>query len=227
MESKHSIDLRPLVAEVFATFTLVLAGTGAIVFNDVSQGAITHVGIALTFGLVVTAMIYAVGDVSGCHINPAVTIALAIAGRFESRKIIPYLISQLLGALLASCLLKAMYPEHETLGATLPKGGILVSFVLETLLTLILMFVVLAVTSRSKEVVALAGIVIGAVIALEALFAGPICGASMNPARSLGPALMAVRLEEIWIYLFAPTLGACLAVPLYNYLYPARTEATA
>jgi aquaporin Z len=186
--------MRKLVAEAFGTFALVFAGTGAIVVNDVSGGTVTHVGIALTFGLVVLAMIYAVGDVSGCHLNPAVTVGFFAARRLAARHVAPYIAGQCVGAGLASVTLWALFPDHPTLGITLPAGSAAQAFVLETLLTLILMFVILSVASGSKEKGVLAGVAVGSVIALEALFAGPVSGASMNPARSLAPAVVAGRL---------------------------------
>jgi aquaporin NIP len=204
--------MRKLAAETLGTFVLVFAGTGAIVINDVQGGAITHVGIALTFGLVVLAMIYALGDVSGCHLNPAVSLGFYVARRFEGRLLLPYILCQCLGALIASATLRVMFPDHATLGATLPASGAIQSWVLETNLTFILMFVILSVSSGDKEKGTMAGIAVGAVIALEALFAGPISGASMNPARSLAPAVMAFHLDSLWIYLTAPVVGAVCAV---------------
>lgn len=205
-----------MVAECFGTYFLVFAGTGAIVINDVAGGAITHVGIALTFGLVVLALIYALGDVSGCHLNPAVTLGFYAANRFERRWVVPYLAAQFSGAMLASLTLRLMFPTHQTLGATLPAGAALQSFVLEFLLTLFLMFVILQVSSGSKETGILAGVAVGAVIALEAMFAGPICGASMNPARSLAPAVVSGNVSTLWIYLAAPVLGAIASVPIHR-----------
>jgi aquaporin Z len=207
---KHG--MRKLAAELFGTFALVFAGTGAIVINDVSGGTVSHVGIALTFGLIVLAMIYALGDVSGCHLNPAVTFGFFMARRFEGRWVAPYIVSQCLGAILASTTLRLLFPTNLTLGATLPVGDALQSFVLELILTLILMFVILSVSTGSKEKGALAGVAVGSVIALEALFAGPISGASMNPARSLAPALVSLRLDSLWVYLAAPVLGAAASV---------------
>jgi aquaporin Z len=203
---------RRLAAEFLGTFALVFAGTGAIVINDISGGAVTHVGIALTFGLIVLSMIYALGDVSGCHLNPAVTLGFYAARRFEGVWVLPYMVSQMLGALLASASLRLMFPTHHSLGATLPAGDTLQSFVLEMILTLILMFVILSVSTGSQEKGILAGVAVGSVIALEALFAGPISGASMNPARSLAPALVAQRFDCLWVYLVAPVLGACISV---------------
>ena len=204
--------MRKLAAELFGTFALVFAGTGAIVINDVSGGTVSHVGIALTFGLIVLALIYALGDVSGCHLNPAVTLGFFTARRFEGRLVVPYIVSQCLGALLASVTLRLLFPTNATLGATLPAGDVLQSFVLEFILTLILMFVILSVSTGSKKKGVLAGVAVGSVIALEALFAGPISGASMNPARSLAPALVSLRLDVLWVYLTAPVLGACASV---------------
>ncbi len=211
--------MRKLAAEVFGTFTLVFAGTGAIVVNDISGGTISHVGIALTFGLVVLALIYALGDVSGCHLNPAVTIGFFAARRFEACHVIPYVASQCLGAGLASLTMRAMFPTHATLGMTLPAGLAVQSFVMETILTLILMFVILSVSFGSKEKGVMAGIAVGAVIAMEALFAGPVSGASMNPARSLGPAVVAGRFEHLWVYLTAPIIGAGLAVVVCSLIH--------
>ena len=203
--------MKKLIAECIGTFALVFAGTGAIVINQTSGGLITHTGIALTFGLVVLAMIYTFGDISGAHLNPAVTLGFWSAGRFPARDLVPYFVSQLIGALCASGALRFLFPENSFLGATLPAGSELQSFVFETILTFLLMLTVLNVSTGAKEKGITAGIAIGAVIALEAMFAGPICGASMNPARSLAPALVAGRMEHLWIYLVAPPFGACLA----------------
>ena len=205
-------EVRRFTAEAIGTFAIVFAGTGAIVIDDVSGGAISHVGVALTFGLVVLAMIYAVGDVSGAHLNPAVTLAFFAARRLPGRLVIPYVASQAAGALVASASLRLLFPEHRTLGATIPAGSAAQSFVLELILTFLLMFVVLAVSTGAKEKGITAGIAVGSVIALEALFAGPICGASMNPARSLAPALVAGQVADLWLYLTAPTAGALIAV---------------
>jgi aquaporin Z len=204
--------VRRLAAELFGTFALVFAGTGAIVINDVRNGVVTHVGVALTFGLVVLAMIYAVGDVSGAHLNPAVTLGFFASRRFPARSVLPYIVSQCIGAFLASGLLLLLFPDHQTLGATFPFGSDIQSFVLEVVLTGLLMFVILSVSTGSKEKGILAGVAVGSVIAFEAMFAGPISGASMNPARSLAPAVLAGRLDHLWVYLSAPVVGSLLAV---------------
>lgn len=202
-----------LFAEFLGTFALVFAGTGAIVSNHASGGVIGHAGIALTFGLIVLAMIYTFGDVSGAHLNPAVTTAFAAAGRFPWRAVPRYLAAQVLGALAASALLRGLFPADATLGATLPAGAAGQSFILEAVLTFLLMLVILSVSTGAKEKGITAGIAIGGVIGLEAMFAGPICGASMNPARSLAPAVISGQLQHLWIYLTAPVLGALLAIP--------------
>ncbi len=217
-------DMKKLLAEVLGTFTLVFAGTGAIVANSVSGGAVTHVGIALTFGLVVMALIYTYGDVSGAHLNPAVTVAFAVAGRFGWREVPGYVLAQVLGALAASGMLKVLFPEQANLGATLPSGSVGQSFWLEVILTAMLMMTVLSVSTGAKEKGVTAAIAIGGVVGLEALFAGPICGASMNPARSLGPALMSGQTQHLWVYLVATTLGAVLAVPLFFATRPSSSN---
>lgn len=205
--------MKQYLSEFFGTFALVFAGTGAIVVNSVSGGVIGHAGVALTFGLIVLAMIYAFGDVSGAHLNPAVTTGFAVARRFPWREVPPYILAQLSGAFAASGLLRGLFPNEASLGATVPAGSAMQSFILEGVLTFILMLVILSVSTGAKEKGITAGIAIGAVIGLEAMFAGPICGASMNPARSLAPALVSGQLEHLWVYLAGPALGALLAVP--------------
>lgn len=206
--------MKRLFAETLGTFVLVFAGTGAIIINQGSGGVIGHAGIALTFGLVVLAMIYTFGDVSGAHLNPAVTVAFAGAGRFPWRAVPGYVAAQTAGGLAASGLLRLLFPDGGTLGATLPAGTVVQSFVFEVVLTAILMLTILSVSTGAKEKGVTAGIAIGAVVGLEAMFAGPVCGASMNPVRSLAPAVAGGHLEHLWIYLTAPVLGALLAVPL-------------
>jgi aquaporin Z len=204
---------RRLAAEGFGTFVLVFAGTAAVVVNGL-YGSVTHVGVSLVFGLVVLALIYAVGDVSGAHLNPAVTTAFWLAGRFPGHRVTAYAAVQCAGALAASFVVWLLFPAHDTLGATLPADGPGRSFVLEVLLTLVLMFVVLCVSTGAKEKGITAGIAVGAVIGLEALFAGPVSGASMNPARSLAPAVVSGHVEHLWVYLAAPVVGAALAIPV-------------
>ena len=204
--------MKKCCAEMIGTFGLVFAGTGAIVANEASGGAITHVGVALTFGLIVLAMIYTFGDISGAHLNPAVTIGFWAARRLSGRDVFRYIGSQIIGAILASGVLRFLFPHSTMLGATLPAGSEAQSLCLEFILTFFLMLTILNVSTGAKEKGITAGIAVGAIIALEALFAGPICGASMNPARSLAPALVSGHLEHLWIYIVAPILGGCAAV---------------
>lgn len=203
--------MKKYAAEVLGTFILVFAGTGSVIVNDAAGGKVTHVGISLVFGLVVMAIIYAIGDVSGAHINPAVTLGFWISRRLPGKEVGPYIASQLVGAFAASAVLTVMF-THPTLGATLPTGSAGQSFVMEFFLTAILMFTVLGVATGTKEKGVLAGIAIGGVITLEALFGGPISGASMNPARSIAPAVVSGSLEHLWIYIAAPVLGAAAGV---------------
>ena len=212
---------RAALAEALGTFALVFAGTGAVIV-EAQTGALGHVGVAFTFGLVVMAAIYAVGEVSGAHINTAVTVAFWAAGRFPSARVLPYALAQVGGALVASGILRALFPEATTLGQTLPAGTALQSLGLEAILTFLLMLVILGVAVGAREVGMLAGVAIGGTVAFEALMGGPISGASMNPARSLGPALVAGDLRSLWVYLVGPTLGALLAVPAYRALYGDR-----
>ncbi len=204
--------MKKYLSEMLGTFALVFAGTGAIVVNDITGGTVSHVGVSLTFGLVVMTMIYALGDVSGAHLNPAVSLGFWVARRLPGRELLPYITSQCAGALLASALLRSIFVTHLTLGATLPTGDLSQSFLLEVVLTFMLMFVILGVATGAKEKGVIAGVAVGAAVCLGSLFAGPICGASMNPARSLGPALVTGNLSSLWIYLVAPVAGACLAV---------------
>jgi aquaporin Z len=204
--------VRRYLAEAIGTFAIVFAGTGAMVANDASGGAVTHVGVALTFGLVVMAMIQSVGEVSGAHFNPAVTLGFWLARRLPAGEIAPYVASQLSGAFAASLLLRALAAGHATLGATLPAAGLAPSFAVEVAISFLLVFVILCVTASARPSPLLAGVAIGGTVALAALFAGPISGASMNPARSLAPALVAGALSGLWIYLLAPAVGAALAV---------------
>lgn len=210
--------LKACVAEFIGTFGLVFAGTGAIIINEMSSGQIGHLGIALTFGLIVMAMIYALGHISGAHINPAVTIAFALAKHFPWKNVPIYCLFQVAGAICASLLLKATLGSHANLGATLPAGSDAQSFVLEILLTFFLMLVVMSVATDVRAVGSAAAIAIGATVALEAIFAGPITGASMNPARSFGPALVGWIWQSQWLYLVGPIIGAAGAALVYRWL---------
>ena len=208
--------MKKYYAEFIGTFSLVFAVIGAIIVNDLTSGTITHAGIAMTAGLVVMVMIYAVGDVSGAHFNPAVTFGFWAARRLPASQVIPYVASQTAGAFVASFTLRLLFPEQTTLGVTLPSGSWSQSFILEIILTFFLVFVILNVATGSKEKGLLAGVAIGATVGLDAMFGGPISGASMNPARSLAPAVVSGNLHFLWIYLIAPFLGSLLAVAGYR-----------
>jgi aquaporin Z len=200
------------ISEIIATFALVFCGTGAMVINDFTGGTVSHVGVAMTFGLIVMGMIYAFGDISGAHMNPAVTIAFAYAKKFSWKEVPAYILAQFIGAFLASGILLYLFPESQTLGATLPGLSAMKVFILEIILSFFLMVVIINVSTGSKEIGVVAGIAIGSVVLLEAMFAGPVTGASMNPARSIAPAVVSGNLADIWIYIFAPIIGCLLAV---------------
>ena len=200
------------ISEIIGTFALVFCGTGAMVINDFTGGTVTHVGVAITFGLIVMGMIYAFGDISGAHMNPAVTIGFAYAKKFPWKEVPAYVLAQLIGAFLASGILLYLFPESQTLGATLPGLSVLKVFIFEIILSFFLMVVIINVSTGSKEIGVVAGIAIGSVVLLEAMFAGPITGASMNPARSIAPAIVSGNIADLWIYIFAPIIGCVLAV---------------
>jgi aquaporin Z len=204
-------------AEAVGVFILVFTGTGAVVVNEVAGGRVTALGISLAFGLVVLALIYTLGHVSGAHLNPAVTLAFCAAGRHKASEFVPYAAAQLLGAVAASVALKLMfYGQRTTLGMTLPAGPAFQSLVMETILSFILMFTIMGVATDDRAEGAMAGIAVGAVIAVEAIFAGPVSGASMNPARSFGPALAAGNFSRHWIYWLGPMLGTVLGARAYQ-----------
>jgi MIP family channel proteins len=207
--------MRKYLAELVGTFIMVFAGTGAIVINDI-YGSVSHVGIGLTFGLSVMVVIYAIANVSGAHINPAVSIAFYLAKRFEAKELAPYILFQLAGAFLASLSLKFMFPSSELLGATIPAGSWQQTFALEFILTFILMYVILHVSEGSKETGVMTGVIVGSVVAFEAIFAGPVSGASMNPARSIAPAVVTGNLDNLWVYIVATTLGAIFSILIYR-----------
>ena len=204
--------MKKYISEFIGTFSLIFCGTGAMTVNEVTGGSVTHVGIAITWGLIVMAMIYAFGETSGAHFNPAVTIAFAYAKKFSWKQVPKYIIAQVLGAFAASLVLWFLFPTSEFLGSTIPTVDIWRAFVMELLLTFFLMVVIINVSTGSKEIGVVAGIAIGAVVLLEAMFAGPITNASMNPARSLAPNIVSGNIKGLWLYIVAPILGALLAV---------------
>jgi aquaporin Z len=210
-----------LTAEFIGTFILVFAGSGAVMINDIT-GALGHAGVALTFGFVIVALIYSFAHVSGAHFNPAVTIAFYSMGEFDRKRVLPYISAQILGAIAASTTLFYLLKEDfnqlsevSYLGATLPHGSVAQSFGFEFLLAFILMLVISASAVHGKAIKDFAGIAIGFTVGLEAMFAGPITGASMNPARSIGPAIVSGHFEHLWLYVVATILGALLAALVY------------
>jgi MIP family channel proteins len=218
--------LRPLVAEVIGTFALVFAGCGAIMVDSKTH-ELGHVGVAISFGLVILFGIYAVGHISGAHFNPAVTFAFALTRHFPWPRAFAYWGAQLLGALLAAALLRGSLGNVAHVGATYPSGSDAQSFLWELILSAFLMFVILAVATDTRAVGEAAAIAIGGTIALDALFGGPISGASMNPARSLAPALVSGDLHAVWIYLVAPVIGTCVGGLAYQFVRGETTEPTA
>ena len=204
--------MKKYYAEFIGTFLMMFCGTGAMIIDETTNGSITHVGVAITWGLIIMSLIYALGETSGAHFNPAVTIAFTVNKNFPLQQVLPYVGSQFLGGISASLLLKYLFPTSIFLGATVPNGSNMQAFILEIILSFLLMLVVLKVAKGSKEQGLFAGIAIGSVVLLEAMFAGPICGASMNPIRSLTPALVSGNLSQVYIYIIAPPIGMLLAV---------------
>ena len=204
--------MKNYISEFIGTFAMIFCGTGAMTINEVTGGDVTHVGIGITWGLIVMAMIYAFGEISGAHFNPAVSIAFAYAKKFSWKEVPKYIFFQVAGAFAASLLLMWLFPKSELLGATIPTVDVWRAFVLELILTFFLMVVIINVSTGSKEIGMMAGIAIGSVVLLEALFAGPITNASMNPARSLAPNIVSGNIKGLWLYILAPIIGALLAV---------------
>ncbi len=218
LEEYFYFAMRKALSEFLGTYALVFAATGSGIVNQQLGGTITHVGVSVVCGLVVMAVIYAFGEISGAHINPAVSIAFTVAGRFPAKQLPAYIGSQLLGALAASFTLRYLFPESELLGATMPSILELKAFIIEFILSFFLMLVVISVASGSKEQGMFAGLAIGGVVTLEVMMAGPASGASMNPARSLAPDVASGHLEHLWIYLVAPVAGMMAAVPVFRLL---------
>lgn len=209
---------KKLIAEFLGTYFLVFAGTGAIVIDDITK-SLTHVGVALTFGLVVMALIYTFGHVSGAHFNPAVTIGFLIHRDINKMEAINYIVTQIIAGITASVTLLCLFGNVASLGATLPRGSWEQSFIFEFILTFFLMMIILGSAVHGKAVKSFAGVAIGATVGLEAMFAGPICGASMNPARSIGPAIVSGTTHCLWVYIVATILGASCASIIYKILH--------
>ena len=210
--------IRRCTAEFIGTFGLVFAGAGAIMVDFTSGGEVTNLGIGLVFGLIVAAMIYAIGHISGAHINPAVTLGFALARHFPWKWVPHYWTSQLAGAAAACLVLRCLFGDVADMGATLPSGSVWDSLLFEGILTFFLMFVIMAVATDTRALGSSAAIAIGATVALEATFGGPVSGASMNPARSFGPALVGWTWMDHWAYWVGPIAGAALAALTYWWL---------
>jgi aquaporin NIP len=208
---------RRAAAEALAAFGLVFAGCGAVVANVRYEGALGAVGVSLVFGLIIMVMVYATGHLSGAHINPAVTVAFTLSRHFSGRDAVAYVVAQILGATAGALVLLAVWPNQPgDLGATVPSVGIGSALVYETVLTALLMFVIMAVATDTRAVGAAAAIAIGGTVGLDALFGGPVTGASMNPARSFAPALAAGEWTDFWIYVVGPVLAAALGAFAYQ-----------
>ncbi len=207
--------MKKYIAEFIGTFALVFCGTGAIIVNEQSNGSLGLLGISVAFGIIISAMIYVFGSISGAHINPSVTIALLVGRLTTIKEASLYIVAQILGAVMASVLLQSMFPEDLALGATIPSGELVQSFIIELILTFFLMLTILGITSK-KEFSNIAGLLIGLVVTGIILFAGPISGGSFNPARSIAPAIVSGNSTALWIYITAPTLGAILAMLVWN-----------
>ncbi|WOL09152.1 hypothetical protein Cni_G17905 [Canna indica] len=208
-----------IIAEILGTYFLIFAGCGSVVVNLDTKGTVTFPGICITWGLAVMVLVYSLGHVSGAHFNPAVTFAFATCGRFPWRQVPAYMVAQVLGSTLASETLRLMFGGgHKFFPGTIPAGSNIQSLVLEFIISFLLMLVISGVATDSRAIGDLAGIAVGATVLLNVLFAGPITGASMNPARSLGPAIVAQRWQGIWVYIVGPFTGMVAGAWTYNLL---------
>jgi MIP family channel proteins len=216
--------VRRSAAEAIGAFMLVFAGAGAVMV-DAKTHALGHVGVAISFGLVIMAGIYAVGHISGAHFNPAVTLGFVLTRHFPLSRAAGYWLAQLVGAVAAAAVLRASLGNVAHVGATLPSGSQAQSFLWELVMTAFLMFVIMAVATDTRAVGEAAAIAIGGTIGLEAMFGGPISGASMNPARSIGPAFVSGDLHALWLYVVAPLVGAAVGGLLYQLVRGEPVEA--
>ena len=214
----------PYIAETLGTFALVFAGPGAAAVNVRSAGGVSNVGVGISFGLIVMAMIFAVGHISGCHINPAVTIAFRAIGRMTTKRALGYIVAQLIGAVLAGLAIIAIVGHQGDAGATTPQiNGASAAFWSELILTFFLVFVIFAVATDERAQGAFAAIAIGGYVGLAATGWGPVAGASMNPARSFGPAVAANVWDSGWVYWAGPIVGGLLAAVVYELLREPHT----
>jgi aquaporin NIP len=219
-----NMNYRKYLAEMVGTFILVFCCTGAIIVNQETGGSITHLGLAIISGLVVTAMIFALGDVSGAHMNPAITIAFALDRQLEIKEVSPYILAQAVGAFCASGSLSLLFPDNKLLGTPMPAGTEWQSFVMEFILSFILVLVIFNVSAGAKEKGITAAIAIGSTVAMAALFGGPVSGAAINPIRFLAPAVVSGHTEHLRLYLTAPLAAAVMAVLLHRILYPKKSK---
>jgi len=203
---------KKLIAELIGTFILVFAITGAVTIDQVTKGAIGHVGIAVSVGLALMVIIFAIGNISGAHVNPAVSISMAIAKKLAWKDLAPYIIAQIAGAFLATCVLKFLFPESASLGTTIPSGSDMQSVIMEVILTFLLVTSILAATANPNNSIMIPAIAIGGTLGLDAMFGGPISGASMNPALSLAPSVVTGNMSHLWVYIVGPIIGGILAV---------------
>ncbi|MDO1500370.1 aquaporin [Winogradskyella maritima] len=213
-------SMKRYLSEFLGTFAMIFCGCGAMTIDEITGGSISHVGVAITWGLIVMAMIYAFGERSGAHFNPAVTVGFAVSNLFPWKDVPKYILFQTLGAFGAVLLLWFLFPESESFGHSYPATGFepYKAFVLELILTFFLMLTIINVSTGSKEVGTMAALAVGSVILLEAMFAGPMTKASMNPVRSLAPAIVSGQLEDLWLYLTAPFLGSVLAIGAHRFI---------
>ena len=206
------------LAEVIGTFTLIFFITGAIVVNEVTSGALTNGGVSILSSIIVFVIVITIGDISGAHINPAVTIGFVAARRMQRTEAMYYILAQAIGAILASLVLKGVFPHHPTLGGTYPQGSELQSFVVEVVITFLLMFSILNAVDTNKEKGVQVALAISVLVGIEGYIAGPISGCSLNPIRSLAPALVTGNLHAQWIYILAPLAGVYIAVIVFDFL---------
>lgn len=207
--------MKKYLAEFIGTFALVFFGTGSVIINEQTNGSLELLGISLVFGIIISTMVYVFGTFSGAHINPAVTISLALGNLLPKNHVLGYITAQILGGILGSILLAILFPENQSLGITNPSGGLFQSFIIELILTFFLMLTIFSISSK-KEFSNLSGLIIGLMVTAMILFAGPISGGSFNPARSIAPAIISGNIETLWLYLVAPTLGAILAMLVWQ-----------
>ncbi len=199
------------IAEFIGAFSIVFFGCGSMVVNHLQDGIIGHVAVNMAFGVIVMVMIYAFGTVSGAHFNPAVTIAFWASKKFQPKDVPPYIVSQFLGGIAGALMLKAIFPTSGTYGENIPGGTVFQAFALELIMTFFLMLIIVSVSTGHMEKGIMAGVAIGMYIGIEGYIAGPFSSSSMNPARSLGPAIASGDYRQLWIFMAAPVIGAVLA----------------